>query len=477
MTVGDGGLPDPAVVVLVGASGAGKSTWASARYRQHEVVSSDQLRAVVGSGEHDLDATTDAFALLDAIVAARTKRGLTTVVDTLGLDRAQRRGYLAAARDAGMPALVVVFDTDPAEARRRNRARERPLPAMALAAQLRRMADVDREIADEGWDDVLRFSGPAPMQPQPRPVPEAPHPFPESPLCFVLQISRFSWGDDPAGWLTSVARVADQAGFDGVALMDHLIQIPQVGRPWDPIPQPWVTLGLLAGLPTRLRLGALVSPVTFHAAGVLAKTVATLDALTGGRPFCGLGVGWWAREHAAFDLPFPPGARRLELLERCIETMRALWRPGTKPYTGEQVSLPETTCYPRPVGDIPIIVGGTGPRTLQLAARLADACNVPSDLDAVDRAVAAMRGRDVTVLDVPVIGRDPEQVATLVERLRGRTAAPAFARRHHAGTVPEHIARMRELGKRGVRTVFVALPDLAGPDDVERLAPVVAAFA
>ena len=88
-----------------------------------------------------------------------------------------------------------------------------------------------------------------------------------------------------------------------------------------------------------------------------------------------------------------------------------------------------------------------------------------------------MRGRDVTVLDVPVIGRDREQVATLVERLRGRTAAPAFARRHHAGTVPEHIARMRELGKRGVRSVFVALPDLAGPDDVERLAPVVAAFA
>ena len=84
--------------------------------------------------------------------------------------------------------------------------------------------------------------------------------------------------------------------------MDHLIQIPQVGRAWEPIPEPWVTLGMLAGLPTGLRLGTLVSPVTLRAPGVLAKTVATLDVLSGGRAFCGIGAGWWDREHAAFDL-------------------------------------------------------------------------------------------------------------------------------------------------------------------------------
>ena len=84
-------LPDPALVVLIGASGSGKSAWAAARYRPEEVVSSDRLRGVVGSGEHDLDASEDAFALLDQIVAARLKRGLTTVVDTLGLDPARRR--------------------------------------------------------------------------------------------------------------------------------------------------------------------------------------------------------------------------------------------------------------------------------------------------------------------------------------------------------------------------------------------------
>src|SRR6201997_2703752 len=107
-------VPDPALVVLVGASGSGKSTWAGTHYRPSEVVSSDQLRGVVGSGEHDLDASADAFALLDQIVAARLRRGLTTVIDTLGLDPARRRSYLALARSSGMPAAAVLVDTDPA---------------------------------------------------------------------------------------------------------------------------------------------------------------------------------------------------------------------------------------------------------------------------------------------------------------------------------------------------------------------------
>jgi alkanesulfonate monooxygenase SsuD/methylene tetrahydromethanopterin reductase-like flavin-dependent oxidoreductase (luciferase family) len=152
------------------------------------------------------------------------------------------------------------------------------------------------------------------------------------------------------------------------------------------------------------------------------------------------------------------------------------------------VQLPETTCYPRPVSPIPLIVGGSGNRTLSIAARLADGCNLPSDVAVVDAKLAVLRqhcqraGRDpaevaVTVLDVPVVGRDREHAAAIVEELRGRTSAAAFARGHHAGVAADHIGRYRLLAERGVSTIFVSLPDLAGPDDLSRLAPVVSAFA
>jgi alkanesulfonate monooxygenase SsuD/methylene tetrahydromethanopterin reductase-like flavin-dependent oxidoreductase (luciferase family)/predicted kinase len=487
-------LPDPALVVLVGPSGSGKSAWAAERYRPQEVVSSDRLRSLVGSGEHDLDASADAFALLDQIVAARLRRGLTTVVDTLGLDPAQRRGYLALARSSGLPAVAVLLDTDPAECRRRNRARDQAVPAPVLDGQLRRMRAAAAEIPGEGWDLVARARTARPeashtpgariaaREQRQRPVQ----------MSLVLQLSRFPWGDDPAGparWLAAVARAATEAGLQGIALMDHLIQIPQVGRAWEPIPEPWVTLGMLAGLEPGLRLGTLVTPVTFRAPGILAKTVATLDTLSGGRSFCGIGAGWWAREHAGFGLPFPPTRVRFDELESAIETLRALWQPGTKEYRSERVWLPETTCYPRPVSRIPVIVGGAGERrTLAIAARLGDGCNLPSDAGPLDRKLAVLRqhcleaGRDpaqveITVLDIPVIGRDREHVASLVEKLRGNASAAAFAGRHHAGTADDHIGRYRLLAERGVRTVFVSLPGLTGPEDVLRLTPLAAAFA
>lgn len=483
-------LPDPALVVLVGASGSGKSAWAAARYRPEEVVSSDQLRGVVGSGEHDLDASADAFALLDQIVAARLKRGLTTVVDTLGLDQARRRVQRDQARRAGLPAVAVLFDTDPAVCRRRNAERDRSVPAAILDGQLRRFPAVARQVGAEGWDLVLR---PADAAIEPAHSPGSRRAAAEQDLRparleFILQISRFPWLDDPPGWLAAIAGAAATAGFGGIALMDHLIQIPQADRAWAPIPEPWVTLGLLAGVAPGLRLGTLVTPVTFRAPGILAKAIATLDVLTGGRAFCGIGAGWWDREHAAFGLPFPPAAERLDQLEAAIETLRALWQPGTKPYRGARVTLPETTCYPRPMAQVPVIVGGNGERrTLRIAARMGDGCNLPASLDVLDHKLAVLRrhcleaGRDpaevqVTVLDVPVIGEDRGHAAAIVEKLRGRTSAAVYARRHHSGAAADHVGRYRLLAERGVSTVFVSLPDLAGPGDVLRLAPVTAAF-
>ena len=486
-------LPDPALVVLVGASGSGKSTWASEHFRAAEVVSSDALRGIVGSGEHDLDASTDAFALLEQVVAARLGRGLTTVVDTLGTDAVRRRRWLEAAHRAGMPSVAVVLDTPAALCRRRNALRDRPVPARVLTSQVASVAATLAQLDVEGWQvvrvepDVQGATAPTAPGPAAAASPTGSSAAAGSALRgVVLQLSRFPAEGDLLAWLRGMAGAAEEAGLAGLALMDHLIQIPQVGRAWDPIPEPWVTLGALAASTTRLQLGTLVTPVTFRAPGITAKAAATLSALAGGRTFVGVGAGWWQREHTAYGLGFPSARERLDALERGIETMKALWAPGTKPYAGPRVSLPETTSYPRPVGDIPVLVGGGGDRTLRIAARLGDGCNVPSDdagLAKLERYLGLVReqGRDpvdmhATVLDLPLLGADRDDVWARVERHRGRTAAPAFAARHHAGTATEHAARLSGLAERGVTTAFVSPVGLERPEDVLALAPLATAF-
>jgi alkanesulfonate monooxygenase SsuD/methylene tetrahydromethanopterin reductase-like flavin-dependent oxidoreductase (luciferase family) len=284
-------------------------------------------------------------------------------------------------------------------------------------------------------------------------------------------------------WLRAMALAADESGFAGIALMDHLIQIPQVGRAWDPIPEPWVALGAVAGLGTDLRLGTLCTPITFRPPGATAKAAATLSALNGGGVFLGVGAGWWEREHAAFGLPLPSPRARLDELDRGIRIMRALWAAGTRAHSDGVVDLPETTCYPRPTEPIPVVVGGNGERrTLRIAAELGDACNLTtSDPDVVRHKADVLRGhcadvgRDpaevaVTVLDLPVVGDDRDDVWSRVERLRGRTSAAAFAARTNAGTVAQHRQRHAALATLGVTTVFVSTPDLDGPDAVGALA-------
>ena len=477
--------PDPCVVVLAGAAGSGKSTWAAAHYAPHEIVSTDALRAAVGTGPADLDASTDAFAVADLVIDARLRRGLTTVVDTLGLDEVRRRHQLAGARAAGLPAVLVIVDTAPRLCRSRNAERDRPVPADVLTGQLRRVRSLAAAAENEGWDRIVVVGAEqataTAAAPEDSTTP-ASATSRNGRIPVVLQLSRFPWGQNPRDWLREVAVTADQIGFAGIALMDHLIQIPQVDRAWEPIPEPWVTLGLLAGIETDLRLGTLVSPVTLRPAGVIAKTTATLDVLSGGRAFCGLGAGWWAREHEAYGIDFPPARARLDRLEATIETCRALWAAGTKPYGGRRVALPETTCYPRPSGDLPIIVGGSGERrTLRIAAELGDGCNLRVD-DTLPRKIevfrryrdAAGRSSMITVLDLPLIGTDREDVARRVEKVRGRSSAQAYAAHHPVGTATSHRRRHDELAAQGVEMIFLALPDLQRASDLEVCAPLLA---
>ena len=116
--------------------------------------------------------------------------------------------------------------------------------------------------------------------------------------------------------------------------MDHFRQIPQVGRAWDDFLESWTTLAWLAALTERVRLGTLVTGVTYRNVGHLAKIVATLDVLSGGRAVCGLGLGWFAAEHRAYGWPFPPVDERYALLEDALAALPVLWGPGGKPFHG-----------------------------------------------------------------------------------------------------------------------------------------------
>ncbi|TCK24405.1 TIGR03560 family F420-dependent LLM class oxidoreductase [Pseudonocardia endophytica] len=486
-------LPSPCLVVLVGPGASGKSTWAAAAVPPDQVVSSDRLRALVGAGDDDMAASEDAFAVLDDVVRRRLARGLTTVVDTLGLDAGRRRGWLAAAREHGTAAVVVAFDVPAAECRARNRGREHPIPAAVLSRQLSGWPAVRAALDDEGWDRVLT----------PRPARVVPDAFAgageavarqrsdPTRLRIGLHVSRFDLGRDTTGpRLRQIASHAEAVGVDAIWVMDHFRQIPQVGRAWEDMLESWTTLAHLAACTERVELGTLVTGVTYRNVAHLAKIVATLDVLSGGRARCGIGLGWFRAEHDAYGWEFPTVAQRYRLLEDACELLPRMWGPGGKPYQGRVLAVPDTSCYPRPLQErVPLLVGGGGERrTLRLAARHADAANVTGDLATARRKASVLRehcaaeGRDpadvtLTHLHTALVGNDGPDLDERVRRLRPRNSDPArFAAQVNAGTVDDHIGRLRELADAGVGEVMIALPDVGDPDALDRLGRVVAAF-
>jgi alkanesulfonate monooxygenase SsuD/methylene tetrahydromethanopterin reductase-like flavin-dependent oxidoreductase (luciferase family)/predicted kinase len=486
-------LPRPCLVVLVGPSCAGKSTWAADRFAAGEIVSSDRLRGMVGEADDDLAASDDAFALLDAIVDARLRRGLTAVVDTLGLDEARRRGWVGTAARHGTEAVAVVFETPVAVLRERNRSRApRPLPLAVLDRQVRAARGIGERLQADGFGRVLRVTTEAPVAGVDH---EGPRPkWSTDGLRFGLHLSRFDWEGGTAAIgprLRRIAAEAEEAGFESLWVMDHLRQIPQVGRPWEDMPECFTTLAQLAAVTTRCRIGALVAGVTLHGIVQLGRAVATLDVLSGGRAVCGLGAAWFAEEHAALGLEFPPLAERYALLEDALELLPLLWGPGGPPFHGRRLIVPDTACYPRPLQErVPILVGGSGERrTLRLVAEHADACNLRGDPGVVGRKLAILKahcaeaGRDpaeieVTHLSTALAAPTADAVAELAARLRpGRTPPGRYTANVNAATIGEHIRRFGDLHAAGVRTAIVRLADL-GRDDgaIERFAPVITAY-
>ncbi len=196
-----------------------------------------------------------------------------------------------------------------------------------------------------------------------------------------LYCNRFNWPGTEAGIgpaLAGMAQEAEAAGFASFWVMDHFFQLPRHGAVEEPMLEAYAALAFVAAFTRRMRLGTMVTGVTYRHPGVLVKGVTTLDTLSGGRASLGIGAAWFDREHEGLGIPFPPLKERFERLEETLQITHQMWSGEVGPFAGKHYQLAETLCQPLPVQrpHPPIVVGGRGERkTLRLVARYGDACN------------------------------------------------------------------------------------------------------
>lgn len=283
--------------------------------------------------------------------------------------------------------------------------------------------------------------------------------------------------------LLAVAQTTEKLGFDAFFRSDHYLAM---GDHVSGLPGPtdaWTTLAGLARETERIRLGTLVSSVTYRPPGVLAIQVAQVDQMSGGRVELGLGTGWFEQEHLAYGIPFP--AKRFGMLEEQLEVITGLWSTPvgeTYSFAGEHYTLVDSPALPKPTQSrVPVIVGGGGAkRTPAMAARFATEFNLPfPDFADVPAKFAGVRAA------CAAIGRDPDELvysaafiavagADEAEFSRGAAAVgrePAELREHGlAGTASEVVDRLGALAADGVECVYLQIMDLADLDHLDFLA-------
>ena len=203
--------------------------------------------------------------------------------------------------------------------------------------------------------------------------------------------------------LLSTATAAEDIGATLFTLADHFFQMEAVGRAEDPFLEGYTSLGYLAGRTTDIELALLVTGVTYRHPGLLAKTVTTLDVLSGGRSMFGIGAAWYEREHLALGVPYPSVSTRFEMLEETLQISQQMWSDNDGPYDGKHYHLAETLCVPQPIRRPPVLIGGGGEKkTLRLVAQYADVWNsTDSEIDVLTHKLDVLRrhcdtvGRDV----------------------------------------------------------------------------------
>ncbi|QAY69577.1 LLM class F420-dependent oxidoreductase [Xylanimonas protaetiae] len=246
--------------------------------------------------------------------------------------------------------------------------------------------------------------------------------------------------------LGDTASYAEEAGLSWLSVMDHYWQMMRSGFPADdPMLEAYTTLGYLAGRTETVQLGTLVTGVTYRYPGLLAKIVATLDVLSGGRATLGLGAAWYEEEHAGLGVPFPPLRERFERLEEAVQIARQMYSEENGPYDGKHYQLAETLSSPQPLSKPEIMIGGSGEKkTLRLVARYADACNIfASTPDELSHKLDVLRAH------CDDVGRDYATV---------RVTVLAGSERLVAGDVDGFVDDLRPVAAQGVDTVILRPP-------------------
>jgi F420-dependent oxidoreductase-like protein len=274
-------------------------------------------------------------------------------------------------------------------------------------------------------------------------------------LHFGLQIPSFTIpglaGDSLFERIAGVATAAESAGFDSVFVMDHLYQIRNVGQPDEPMLEAYTLLAALAARTARVRLGTLVTGVTYRNPALLAKIVTTLDVVSAGRALLGIGAAWNEEEHEAFGFDFPATRERMDRLEEALQICRAMFDGERPTFEGRYYRTLQVLNVPAPVNRIPILVGGGGEqRTLRLVARYADACNVFGD-------PATIRHKlDVLRQHCEREGRDPAEITKT--SLRTLLVAPTVEEAERQGEV---LRRVRGVDEETYRS-WAVVGDVAG---------------
>jgi len=197
-----------------------------------------------------------------------------------------------------------------------------------------------------------------------------------------LQIYHFDWPGSPRNIgkkLAEIARIADSAGFYSLWVMDHFFQVGQGYGPLEaPMLEGYSAISYLAAVTQQIKVGLMVTGNFYRHPGILIKTVTTLDILSGGRAYLGIGAGWYEREAKGLGVPFPPVRERVERLEETLQIAKHMWRGDQSPFKGRYYQLDEPINNPQPLSQPhpPILIGGEGEKKmLRLVAKYGDACN------------------------------------------------------------------------------------------------------